>query len=76
MAAITRIHIQVWSARDGWRWRMTRGSNIVAESGEAYSRRQHAVRALTRLQEALRVEWRRARGGQWWTYKTTTRRLT
>jgi uncharacterized protein YegP (UPF0339 family) len=55
-------------AKDGWRWRMWRGGNIVAESGEAYARKQHCVRALTRLQVGLRQLWRSTRGA-WWTQK-------
>lgn len=38
--------ITVYNAKDGWRWRMQAPNNrIVAESGEAYTRRASAVRA-------------------------------
>jgi uncharacterized protein YegP (UPF0339 family) len=38
--------ITVYEAKDGWRWRMKAPNNrIVAESGEAYTRRASAVRA-------------------------------
>lgn len=38
---------EVWQAKDGWRWRLRAGNGrIVAESGEAYTRRADACRAL------------------------------
>lgn len=38
--------IRVYRARDGWRWRATaRNGNIVADSGQRYSTREHAWRA-------------------------------
>lgn len=43
--------IEMYKARDGWRWRMrsTRNRKIVAESGEAYTRPGNALRAIWRL---------------------------
>jgi len=42
--------IQIYNARDGWRWRMLAPNNrIVAESGEAYTRKASASRAASRL---------------------------
>jgi uncharacterized protein YegP (UPF0339 family) len=42
--------ITVYNAKDGWRWRMQAPNNrIVAESGEAYTRRASAVRAAKAL---------------------------
>lgn len=42
--------IRVYRARDGWRWRMTaRNGNIVADSGQRYSTREHARRAARSL---------------------------
>jgi uncharacterized protein YegP (UPF0339 family) len=42
--------ITVYNAKDGWRWRMQAPNHrIVAESGEAYTRRASAVRAAEAL---------------------------
>lgn len=38
-----------------WRWRVWRGSRIVAESGEGYARPDSLQRALSRLKKILRV---------------------
>lgn len=44
----------VYKAKDGYRWRLkTRNGRIVAESGEAYTRRADAVRALARFHHAI-----------------------
>lgn len=41
---------EVWKAKDGWRWRLKAANGrIVAESGEAYTRRSSALRAITKL---------------------------
>lgn len=38
--------LHTYKAADGWRWRLTaRNGRIVADSGEAYSRRDGAERA-------------------------------
>lgn len=43
----------VYQAKDGWRWRAKRGGRIVADGGEAYTRRSGAARAVTRFCEAI-----------------------
>lgn len=40
------LRFMVYQAKDGWRWRAKRGGRIVADGGEAYSRRSGAFRAL------------------------------
>lgn len=47
----------VYRARDGWRWRFVApNARTMADSGEAYTRRRDAERALARF--AARVlEW-------------------
>ena len=50
MARRSTLRIRVYRAKDGWRWRMTAGnSRIVADGGEAYTRRGDAARAVDRL---------------------------
>ncbi len=49
MAKTTRVPAlpQIFPSRDGWRWRLrSRNRRIIAESGEAYTRRRAAKRAL------------------------------
>jgi len=47
--------IATWKALDGWRWRMVApNGRIVAESGEAYSRRSGCIKAAERLVEVIR----------------------
>lgn len=37
-------YVQVYRARDGWRWRRKASNGkITAESGEAYTRRRDAI---------------------------------
>lgn len=44
-----------WKALDGWSWRMVApNGRIVAESGEAYSRRSGCIKAVERLVEVIR----------------------
>lgn len=43
----------VYHAKDGYRWRAKRGGRIVAESGEAYTRRSDAEQAVSRFCKAL-----------------------
>jgi len=51
-----QLVIQVYKARDGWRWRMwSRNQRIVADSAEAYSRRDSAMKGAHRLQLGLKV---------------------
>lgn len=48
------LSIHIYQDRaGGWRWRATRGWNIVADSGEAYTRRADALRAWRRFAAAV-----------------------
>ncbi len=41
---------EVWQAKDGWRWRLkSSNGRIIAESGEAYSRRADVYKAVKRV---------------------------
>lgn len=45
-----RLH--VWHATDGWRWRrVAPNGDVIAESGEAYTRKQDAEIAAIRANE-------------------------
>lgn len=45
---------EIRKAKDGWRWRVRAGNRrIVAESGEAYSRKSGVLRAIQSLDLAL-----------------------
>jgi uncharacterized protein YegP (UPF0339 family) len=47
----------VYLANDGWRWRLRASNNrIIAESGEAYTRRDRAQQALQRVRDAFERE--------------------
>lgn len=40
----------IYKARDGWRWHLkARNGRIIAEGGEAYTRRQEAIDGLFRV---------------------------
>lgn len=40
----------IYKARDGWRWRLVaRNGRIIADSGEAYNRKQACDNAIVRL---------------------------
>jgi uncharacterized protein YegP (UPF0339 family) len=48
----------VYRADDGWRWRArARNGRILADSGEAYTRRYDAALALERLISGA-IDWR------------------
>jgi uncharacterized protein YegP (UPF0339 family) len=50
-----QIRIELHEARDGWRWRARhRNGNIVADSGEAYTRECDALRAADRFLTHIR----------------------
>jgi hypothetical protein len=36
--------VTVWKAEDGWRWHRVKSSDVVAESGEGYEDKRHAIR--------------------------------
>jgi uncharacterized protein YegP (UPF0339 family) len=41
---------ELYKAADGWRWRLVAANGrIIADSGEAYTRRYDAARAITRV---------------------------
>lgn len=43
-----------YRAKDGWRWRLlARNGRIIAESGEAYTRKRDALRALDTVYLAI-----------------------
>jgi uncharacterized protein YegP (UPF0339 family) len=45
--------IRVYQSADGWRWRMVApNGRVIADSGEAYSRRGNALRAATKFLDA------------------------
>lgn len=49
-------HIEVYQAADGWRWRKVAANNkIVADSGEAYTRRADAEEAAHREAADVKV---------------------
>ena len=55
-------HILIYKARDGWRWRAVAGNGrIVAESGEAYTRRRGLMNGLSKARVALCSEIREAK---------------
>ena len=57
------LTLEIWHAKDGWRWRLkARNGKIVAESGEAYTRRYGAWLGWLRVEEAIHFgEWREKR---------------
>lgn len=45
---------RVYRSKDGWRWRLeSRNGRILADSGEAYSRRRDCRRALASVWLAI-----------------------
>lgn len=48
-----QIKVTVYQAKDGTRWRMERGGRIIAESGEAYARKDSCTKAATNLCAAI-----------------------
>lgn len=45
---------QVYPAKDGYRWRLKAANGrIIAESGEAYTRRRDCIRAVRVVREAI-----------------------
>ena len=50
------LSFQIRKARDGWRWRLAEANGkIVAESGEAYSSKWNAKRAVRNLSRGMKV---------------------
>ena len=51
---LTTTIFRIYRAGDGWRWRAVRANGrIVADGGEAYTRKAGARRALWRFIEAI-----------------------
>jgi uncharacterized protein YegP (UPF0339 family) len=46
-------NIELYKAKDGWRWRAFRGGRIVATSGEAYCERRKAMQSLDNLLSSI-----------------------
>lgn len=45
-----RPRFVVYESKDGWRWRLLAANNrIIADSGEAYTRKRDAERAASRV---------------------------
>lgn len=42
-------YCHLYKAKDGWRWRFTRGGRIVATSGEAYVEKRKARQSMENL---------------------------
>ena len=54
MNGTRRAIVHVYEANDGWRWRLIASNGrIMADSGEAYTSKSSAVRALDRLRELV-----------------------
>ena len=48
--------LDIYKARDGWRWRLVAANgNILADSGEAYTRRASAALGCMRAVRAMCV---------------------
>ena len=45
--------IKVYCARDGWRWRMVFDNDILAVSGEGFSKKKNTLRSLSAIKRIL-----------------------
>lgn len=53
-----RVVFEIYKARDGWRWRAkARNGRIIAESGEAYTRRYDCNSSMQKLISGA-IDWR------------------
>lgn len=52
MAAANYEYTVYPDSADEWRWRLTRGKKVLADSGEGYKTRAGAKNAVVKLQEA------------------------
>jgi hypothetical protein len=43
---VGKARFETFPAKDGWRWHVTQRKRITATSGESFSSRQHAERAM------------------------------
>lgn len=49
-AEVEPVRVRIFHAADGWRWQvLARNNRLVAESGEAYTRRRDCVKAYERV---------------------------
>ena len=53
MKKTPKLHINIWKARDGFRWHAKRNGRIVAESGEGYARIASLKKTLNHLMNAI-----------------------
>lgn len=49
------MRVEIYQAKDGWRWRaVASNGRIMADSGEAYTRKRDAYRAFYRFEKLFR----------------------
>ena len=53
MKKTPKLHINIWKAKDGYRWHAKRNGRIVAESGEGYARIESLKKTLNHLMNAI-----------------------
>ena len=53
MKKTPKLHINIWKAKDGYRWHAKRNGRIVAESGEGYARIASLKKTLNHLMNAI-----------------------
>ncbi len=46
-------NLEIYKAKDGWRWRLIRKGRIIAEGGQAYKRCPKRATLLKQLADAL-----------------------
>lgn len=57
----------VYKAKDGWRWRLVAANGrVVADSGEAYTRKHDAEKAIHRLWDAVDTAYERFTFQPYW----------
>ena len=56
MKKAPKIKINIWKAKDGYRWHMKRSGRIIAESGEGYARIASLKKTLIHLMNAFASE--------------------
>lgn len=50
-----KVKIELYEARDGWRWHAKRSGRIIAESAEGYSRKSKAKKTLLNFLGAVEL---------------------
>lgn len=48
-----KVHFTTYKAKDGWRWHAKRSGRIIADSGEAYTRKSSCKHAAADLVDAV-----------------------